>query len=101
MKSLIDGKVFDTEKSAVIFDSGVWRISCWQNIYYKSPTGIFFRLHKEFEPFSLWFMGKARLFQEFITVFQSGIECVNQMQKWELDRFSSDKVAQVFNLSDA
>ena len=108
MVEIINGKVFDTDRSQVLLDTGVIHtgppilamgIDYNQRIYYKSPTGIFFRVQKQFTKF----FGKLnhQSYFDSLRVFQSAEECVNEMQMWELKIFSRERVATTFGLEAA
>ena len=103
MQALIDGKLFDTDKSEVLLDTGIIHtgppilamgMDYNQRIYYKSPGGIFFRVNKQFTKF----FGKLRHQPCFdgLRVFESAQECVSEMQMWEFNQFSRQRVMGTF-----
>ena len=95
MKALVSGKLFDTEKSTLIFDSGDW---CGKrHLYYKSPGGIFFLVFRR--PCGVFPSDNS--FREHIKVFNSEVELVDQVQEWELKNTSYEKVAELFGIQTA
>ena len=95
MQAIVEGKLFDTNKSILVFDSGVWYGK--QHRYYRSSGGIFFLIFRR--PCGV-FPGDNS-FKEHIKVFQSEIELVNQMQEWEFKSTSREKVAEIFCIQTA
>ena len=95
MQALVSGKLFDTEKSTLILDTGDWYGK--RHLYYKSPSGIFFLVFRR--PCGVFPGHNA--YKEHIKVFNSEIEIVNQIQEWELKNISYEKVSEIFGIKTA